>query len=178
MAISQQDIQQVLNAIKAESQGVRDLEEVTSLNGVNSLPAVKDEKLVSVPVALLQKPATDAAATANAAAESANAAAQSASTAAGMATEAKNEANAAASTANDAAEKARQAATQYENTAKAAMNGASARFAGFVESGTILSQTTEQAGGSVVYVTGQKLFAYSVGGQLYNSWSVSGILSP
>lgn len=178
MAISQQDIQQVLSAIKAKSQGVRDLEEVTSLNGVNSLPAVKDEKLVSVPVSLLQKPATDAAATANAAAESANAAAESASTAAGMATEAKNEANAAASTANDAAEKAQQAATQYENTAKAAMNGASARFAGFVENGTILSQTTEQAGGSVVYVTGKKLFAYSVGGQLYNSWSVSGILSP
>ena len=178
MAISQQDIQQVLNAIKAESQGVRDLEEVRSLNGVNSLPAVKDEKLVSVPVSLLQKPATDAAATANAAAESANAAAESASTAAGMATEAKNEANAAASTANDAAEKARQAATQYENTAKAAMNGASARFAGFVENGAILSQTTGQAGGSVVYVTGKKMFAYSVGGQLYNSWSVSGILSP
>ena len=178
MAISQEDIQRVLNAIKAESQGVEELETVSSLNGVNSLPGVKGSSLVNVPMTLLQKPATDAAATANSAAESANTAAQSASTAAGMATEAKNEANAAASTANEAAEKAQQAATEYENTAKSAMNGASARFASFVESGTILSQTTEQTGGSVVYVNSQKLFAYSVGGKLYNSWSVSGILSP
>lgn len=178
MALSQQDIQQVLNAIKAESQGVEELETVSSLNGVNSLPGVKGSSLVNVPMTLLQKPATDAAATANSAAESANTAAQSASKAAEMATESRNEAKSAASTANEAAEKAQQAATQYEDTAKAAMNGASARFAGFVESGTILSQTTEQAGGSVVYVNSQKLFAYSVGGKLYNSWSVSGILSP
>ena len=41
MAISQEDIQQVLNAIKAESQGVQELETVDSLNGVNSLPGVK-----------------------------------------------------------------------------------------------------------------------------------------
>ena len=37
MPISQEDIQQVLNAIKAESQGVQELEEVTSLNGVTLL---------------------------------------------------------------------------------------------------------------------------------------------
>lgn len=75
MAISQEDIQQVLNAIKAESQGVQELEEVTSLNGVNSLPAVKGNELVSVPVSLLQKPATDAAAKAEAAAQKAETAA-------------------------------------------------------------------------------------------------------
>lgn len=75
MAISQEDIQQVLNAIKAESQGVQELEEVTSLNGVNSLPAVKGNELVSVPVSLLQKPATDAAAKAETAAQKAETAA-------------------------------------------------------------------------------------------------------
>lgn len=75
MPISQEDIQQVLNAIKAESQGVQELEEVTSLNGVNSLPAVKGNELVSVPVSLLQKPATDAAAKAEAAAQKAETAA-------------------------------------------------------------------------------------------------------
>lgn len=37
MAISQEDIQQVLNAIKAESQGVQELETVSSLNVENSL---------------------------------------------------------------------------------------------------------------------------------------------
>ena len=62
MAISQEDIQQVLNAIKAESQDVQELETVDSLNGVNSLPGVKGDELVNVPMMLLQKPATEAAA--------------------------------------------------------------------------------------------------------------------
>ena len=120
MAISQEDIQQVLNAIKAESQGVQELEEVTSLNGVNSLPAVKGNELVSVPVSLLQKPATDAAAKAEEAAQTANKAAQTAE-------DAKNAANSAAATANESAGKAnaaaaaaQEAAASYEETAKAA----------------------------------------------------------
>lgn len=128
MPISQEDIQQVLNAIKAESQGVQELEEVTSLNGVNSLPAVKGNELVSVPVSLLQKPATDAAA-------KAEAAAQKAETAAGNAEAAKEGANSAAETANASAQKAETAAIQaqqvieqYESTALAAMKGATARF--------------------------------------------------
>lgn len=61
MAISQEDIQQVLNAIKAESQGVDELETVSSLNGINSLPGVKDSKLVNVPMILLKKFAEEAA---------------------------------------------------------------------------------------------------------------------
>ena len=178
MAISQEDIQQVLNAIKAESQGVQELETVSSLNGVNSLPGVKGNELVNVPMTLLQKPATDAAAAANSAAQAANTAAQTANAAASTATEAKNAANSAASTANEAAGKAQQAAAQYENTAKAAMNGASARFSGFVDSGTIQAASSIQGGGTVVYVKSQKMFAYSVGGQLYNNWTVTGVPSP
>lgn len=133
MAMSQEDIQQVLNAIKAESQGVQELEEVTSLNGVNSLPAVKGNELVSVPVSLLQKPATDAATKAEEAAQTANKAAQTAE-------EAKNAANSAAATANESASKAnaaaavaQEAAASYEDTAKAAMKGATARFDMVVE---------------------------------------------
>ena len=178
MAISQEDIQQVLNAIKAESQGVQELETVSSLNGVNSLPGVKGNELVNVPMTLLQKPATDAAAAANSAAQAANTAAQTANAAASTATEAKNAANSAASTANEAAGKAQQAVAQYENTAKAAMNGASARFSGFVDSGTIQAASSIQGGGTVVYVKSQKMFAYSVGGQLYNNWAVTGVPSP
>lgn len=63
----------ILNAIKAESQGVDELEEVTSLDNIKSLPALRGTELVSAPLTLLGKPATDAAATANAAASSANA---------------------------------------------------------------------------------------------------------
>lgn len=62
----------ILNAIKAESQGVNELTEVTSLDNIKSLPALRGTELVSAPLTLLGKPATDAAATANAAATKAN----------------------------------------------------------------------------------------------------------
>lgn len=68
----------ILNAIKAESQGVNELTEVTSLDNIKSLPALRGTELVSAPLTLLGKPATDAAATANAAATKANNAATNA----------------------------------------------------------------------------------------------------
>ena len=171
MAISQEDIQQVLNAIKAESQGVQDRETVDSLTGVHSLPGVKGSELVNVPMELLQKPATDAAATANAAAQAANTAAQTANAAASTATEAKNAANSAAATANEAAGKAQQAAAQYENTAKAAMKGASARFGRIVESGTIRAISTVSVL-DVVYIRSLKCFAGEyAAGSYCNNWN-------
>ena len=171
MAISQEDIQQVLNAIKAESQGVQELETVSSLNGVNSLPGVKGSELVNVPMTLLQKPATDAAATANAAAQAANTAAQTANAAASTATEAKNAANSAAATANEAAGKAQQAATQYESTAKAALKGATARFSRIVESGAV--DTVSGANVTeVVYIKSLKVFAgVYTDGKYCNNWA-------
>ena len=62
MAVSEEDLKQIMDAIAEQSQGVEDLETVSSLSGVNSLPGMKSDKLVSVPIAMLQKPATDAAA--------------------------------------------------------------------------------------------------------------------
>ena len=170
MAITQDDIQQVLNAIKAESQGVQELETVDNLNGVNSLPGVKGNELVNVPMTLLQKPATDAAATANAAAQAANTAAQTANAAASRATEAKNAANSAASTANEAAGKANTAAAQYESTAKAAMKGATARFNRIVESGTVNAGYGTNVM-EVVYIKSLKVFAGVItDGKYCNDW--------
>lgn len=174
MPISQEDIQQVLNAVKAESQGVQELEEVTSLNGVNSLPAVKGNELVSVPVSLLQKPATDAAA-------KAEAAAQKAETAAGNAEAAKEGANSAAETANASAQKAETAAIQaqqvieqYESTALAAMKGATARFDMAVEDAKIESMSYGGNDGRVAFVKSKGIFAYLAGSmtsaKFYNNW--------
>ena len=75
----------ILNAIKAESQGVDELAEVTSLDNIKSLPAMRGQEVVLAPVSLLKKPAEDAAATAKAAAATANNAASAANTAAGNA---------------------------------------------------------------------------------------------
>lgn len=54
----------ILNAIKAESQSVDELVEVSSLDNIKSLPALRGSELVSAPLTLLRKPADDAAATA------------------------------------------------------------------------------------------------------------------
>ena len=163
MAISQEDIQQVLNAIKAESQGVQELETVDSLNGVNSLPGVKGNELVNVPMTLLQKPATEAAAAANEAAQAANTAAQSANAAASTATEAKNAANTAATAAIEAAGEANEAAGRYESTAKTALKGATARFGRIVNDlGTdpTMNGSTDSsyAPSEVAYCTTRKQF--------------------
>lgn len=175
MALTEEEKQSlktdILNAIKSESSDVGQLEEVTSLDGITSLPAVQGNKLVTAPLTLLSKPATDAAKTANAAATTANNAAKTANTAATNATEAKNAANSAAATANEAAGKANQAATLYETTAKAALKGATARFSRIVESGTInaisASNVTE-----VVYVRNVKRFAgVYTDGKYCNNWA-------
>lgn len=42
-------VQEVLNQIKTDSQSVDELETVTSLDSVNSLPAMQGEKVVRVP---------------------------------------------------------------------------------------------------------------------------------
>lgn len=59
---------EILDEIKASSQGVLELEKVAALTGVNSLPAMQGTKVVLVPMPLLSKPAEDAAAVALAAA--------------------------------------------------------------------------------------------------------------
>ena len=71
MALTNEEKQELLNAMKAESQSVDNLEVVTSLDGVKSLPAVRGEDLVAAPLSLLGKPAQDAAAIANSAAATA-----------------------------------------------------------------------------------------------------------
>lgn len=97
---------ELLNAIKAESQSVDELVTVTSLDGVNLLPAVRGTEVVNVPVSLLRKPAEDAAKTAQAAATRAVEAANLADTARGNAAAATTKANDAAKTASDAAKAA------------------------------------------------------------------------
>ena len=64
MGLTEQEKQElkkdILSQIKSESQGVNELQEVQSLEGVKTLPAMRGEELVTAPVSLLAKPATDA----------------------------------------------------------------------------------------------------------------------
>ena len=107
MALTNEDIQQVVNALKADAQGVGELAEATSLENVNSLPAIQtvgdDEQMVQVPITMLAAPAIAAAQIANTASDAANGAATAANNAASAASEAADNANAAKQAATLAA---------------------------------------------------------------------------
>ena len=180
MALTEEEkkelVQDVVNQIKTDSQSVDELETVSTLDGVVSLPAMRGETVVSAPVKLLSKPAEDAAVTAKASAAAADAATKAAG-------EATTKAEAAAKTATDAASKATDAAqktdaavakavqveAEYKATALAARNGATARFDGMVEGVEIVHASYVQIEG-VYYDTVNKAFYGKVGGRYCNNW--------
>ena len=180
MALTEEEkkelVQDVVNQIKTDSQSVDELETVSTLDGVVSLPAMRGETVVSVPVKLLSKPAEDAAVTAKASAAVADAATKAAG-------EATTKAEAAAKTATDAASKATDAAqktdaavakavqveAEYKATALAARNGATARFDGLVEGVEIRLVSCPQIDG-VYYDTVNKSFCGKNGNIYCNNW--------
>ena len=99
---------EIINAIKAESVDVNDLEKVEALDDAISLPAVQNGNVVTVPISLLASPAIEAAQNANSAAENANAAAEHAE-------EEANKAAEATVLANKAAEEAQSASSELES---------------------------------------------------------------
>ena len=55
MALTQEELDQILNAIKASSQDLKSLAVISNLDGLNSLPAIKGDSLVLVPLDLIQQ---------------------------------------------------------------------------------------------------------------------------
>lgn len=180
MALTEEEkkelVQDVVNQIKTDSQSVDELETVSTLDGVVSLPAMRGETVVSAPLKLLSKPAEDAAAVAKASAAVADASAKKADTATATAKAAAQTANDAASKATDAAQKTNAAVAkaesveaEYKETALAARNGATARFDGLVEGveGQLVSYP--QIDG-VYYDTVNKAFRGKKGDGYCNNW--------
>lgn len=120
MALTQADKNEMLNAIKAESQSIDELPVVASLDGITTLPAIRGTEVVSAPVSLLRKPAEDAARTANAAASAANTAAGNAATATAEAEAQAKKAGEAATAASNAAKSAIEATAQLQAAIDAA----------------------------------------------------------
>lgn len=177
MALSEQErlqiVDEVVNKIKDESQGVNELPEVASLDGIKSLPAMKGTQVVTAPISLLGAEATTAAADARAAAVTANQAASNAQDAERNCEQAKTDAQEAASEAQTAANRANKAATTANRAYEAAMAGMTLRFNGFTND---LSQSLGSAtpGGEVLFSTVDKRFVYRLGQDIYQSWSVNG----
>ena len=175
-------VQEVLNQIKTDSQSVDELETATSLDSVNSLPAMQGEKVVRVPVSLLAKPAEDAAKRANAAAATADASSRAAGTAAQQAKDAADVASGAALTANNSAMLA-DAATAKLNDAIAAANthpvvlvnsligDADRIFSDWSEALETIAGN-ESTGGEKVFTTGCVMIFRSADG--WESWLFTG----
>ena len=180
MALTEEEkkelVQAVVNQIKTDSQSVDELEAVSTLDGVVSLPAMRGETVVSAPLKLLSKPAEDAAAVAKASAAAADASAKKADTATATAKTAAQTANDAASKATDAAQKTNAAVAkaesveaEYKATALAARNGATARFDGLVEGVEIRLVSCPQIDG-VYYDTVNKSFCGKNSNIYCNNW--------
>ena len=175
-------VQEVLNQIKTDSQSVDELETATSLDSVNSLPAMQGEKVVRVPVSLLAKPAEDAAKTAKAAAATADASSKAVVTVAQQAKDAADVASSAARTANNSAMLA-YAATAKLNDAIAAANthpvvlanslvgDADRIFSDWSEAMETIAGN-ESTGGEKVFTTGCVMIFRSADG--WESWQFTG----
>jgi hypothetical protein len=125
MAWTEQDLREIEDELKKDSQGVGDVPEAESLDGITSLPAYQEkdgeEIIVRAPLELLAAPALEAADKANEAADKAESNATTAQTAANTANEKAELAAQAASDANAAKEGA-ETATQSANNAASNAN--------------------------------------------------------
>lgn len=164
MALTEEEkkelVQNVVNQIKTESQSVDELETVDTLEGVVSLPAMRGEKVVGAPLKLLSKPAEEAAAVARNSAAVADASAK--------------KADASAKKADASAKKADAAVaimSGYEYRVKLAMNGASARFDGFVEDVVVELMSVTSVDG-IYYDKTNKRFCAKKGDRYYNNWAI------
>ena len=183
MALTEQEKQElkqdILSQIKSESQGVNELQEVQSLDGVKTLPAMRGEELVTAPVSLLAKPATDAAAQALAAKNAAETAAANAEAAGSNAGKKAQEAQTAAQAAGKAVEEltevkdsAQRVIDQYESVAVKARDGATARFDGILEDASVDQVSVSEVSG-VYYISAKKIFAGKRAGKYVSNWSGS-----
>ena len=175
-------VQEVLNQIKTDSQSVDELETVTSLDSVNSLPAMQGEKVVRVPVSLLAKPAEEAAKTANTAAATADASSKAAGTAAQQAKDAAGVASSAALTANNSAMLANDATAKLNDAIAAAnthpvvlvnslIGDADRIFSDWSEALETIAGN-ESTGGEKVFTTGCVMIFRSADG--WESWQFTG----
>lgn len=136
MAWTEQDYQEIVARLKEDSQGVGDVPEAESLDGITSLPAYQDAegedmpKIVRAPLNLLAEPALEAAKKANEAAEKADGKASAAETATQSANEAATNTNQAiqnAKTATDAANASASSANQATENANTAASNANSK---------------------------------------------------
>lgn len=170
---------EIINQIKSESQSCDELEEVQSLAGVNSLPAMRGNTVVRVPISQLGAPAIAAAqqalaakAQAEAAAGTANASASNADAKAQAAEDAAEDAEEAKAAAEQATADALAVVQTHEMTAVAGRNGATERITAMTDDAVIASAESaiQTTGLAVKYDVTAKLFYVTVEGVNYRNF--------
>lgn len=171
MALTEEEkkelVQNVVNQLKTDSQSVDELETVDTLEGVVSLPAMRGEKVVGAPLKLLSKPAEEAAAVVRKLAVVADASAKKADASAAVADASAKKADASAKKADATVA----IMSGYEDRVKLAMNGASARFDGFVE-GVVVELMSVTSVDGIYYDKTNKRFCAKKGDRYYNNWAI------
>lgn len=171
MALTEEEkkelVQNVVNQLKTDSQSVDELETVDTLEGVVSLPAMRGEKVVGAPLKLLSKPAEEAAAVVRKLAVVADASAKKADASAAVADASAKKADASAKKADATVA----IMSGYEDRVKLAMNGASARFDGFVEDVVVELMSVTSVDG-IYYDKTNKRFCAKKGDRYYNNWAI------
>lgn len=165
----------VLSELKAGSTSEQELEEVQSLDNIDSLPAARGNEMVKVPLKLLGKEATDAAKEVEKAMKELETIKTDAKAVADM----KDSLTQLKTQAETAVQDARQVTQNFQSTSLAALRGATVRFAGFdTERRTVeqASATPTDAVG-VFFNTVAKCFLLKKNAgdnfKYYRSWQVS-----
>ena len=161
----------VLSELKAGSTSVQELEEVQTLDNIESLPAARGNDMVKVPIKLLEKPATDAAKNVEGALKDLKKVKDDAQAVADM----KDNLTTLKQQAETAATEAKTAADAYKDTALAALHGATVRFSTIdtavrsIETETVTADNTD----TIVYNTVAKLFLLQKGTKYHKTWHAS-----
>ena len=162
----------VLSELKAGSTSVQELEEVQTLDNVESLPAARGNDMVKVPVKLLGKPAIDAAKNVEEALKDL----QKVKTDAQAVADMKADLTTLKQQAEKAAAEAKTAAATYKDTALAALRGATVRFSAIDTTTRSIETETTTADDvdTIVYNTTAKLFLLRKGTKYHKTWHASG----
>lgn len=160
-------VQEVLDRVLQSSTGVEDLETVTSLSGVKSLPGEKDGKMVNVPWTDREACERCRRPCRGCRQESGRSRSRTGGKDPGR--------HGSGHQGQRSGSQGRNAAAKVEQTTAAAIGGATARFSSWMETGNVLPDKSTKPGGSVVYVADAGKFAYHMDSTLYGDWDVAGV---
>ena len=172
-------IQEIISNIKDNSStAMEELDAVASLDGIESLPAIRGDEFVRAPISLLSKKADDAATRADNATSDLTTMKEGITKAIQKSEDLVTKGTTVINDAKDAGKRADEAAKKFEQSALIARNGATVKLDEMLEtlpSGkTPVAETDKTTGLSIVYVSGSNKVYATDGTDYFISWPGKG----